>query len=176
MPLIRGEVDHVHEQVFTEFTYHAAYEPQRAIRTERWKYIRRFGSYPYTVLANCDDSAAKEVFVEAGWGDQLVEPEQLYDLVFDPHEERNLVDDPRAAEPLTQMRQRLERWMKETEDPLLEGPVTAPEGCEFNLPNQALSERPHDQGPSRPRRGAGEGYAGSHGRAIQVTQRHGATA
>ena len=150
MPLIRGEVDHVHEQVFTEFTYHAAYEPQRAIRTERWKYIRRFGSYPYTVLANCDDSAAKEVFVEAGWGDQLVEPEQLYDLVFDPHEERNLVDDPRAAEPLTQMRQRLERWMKETEDPLLEGTVTAPEGCEFNLPNQLSASDPTIKGPADP--------------------------
>ena len=150
MPLIRGEVDHLHDQVFTEFTYHAAYEPQRAVRTERWKYIRRFGSYPYTALANCDDSAAKEVFVEAGWGDQLVDPEQLYDLVFDPHEERNLVDDPRAAEPLTQMRQRLERWMKETEDPLLEGAVMAPEGCEFNLPNQLSASDPTITGPADP--------------------------
>ncbi len=123
LPLIRGEADRLRDQLFTEFTYHAAYEPQRAVRTDRWKYIRRFGSYPYTALANCDDSATKDVLVEAGWGEQLVEPEQLYDLVFDPHEERNLVDDPERADVLTDMRAKVDRWMKETSDPLLEGPV-----------------------------------------------------
>ena len=146
------------------------------MRTDRWKYIRRFGTYPYTALANCDDSATKDVLVEAGWGEQLVEPEQLYDLVFDPHEERNLVDDTERAEVLTDMRQRLDRWMKETSDPLLEGPVAAPPGTEFNLPVAGVGRRPDGEGPGRPRAGAGRGYAGSHGRAIQVTSRHGSFA
>ena len=150
LPLIRGDTDRLRDQLFTEFTYHAAYEPQRAVRTDRWKYIRRFGSYPYTALANCDDSATKEVLVEAGWGEQLVEPEQLYDLVFDPHEERNLVDDTGRAEVLTDLRQRLDRWMKETSDPLLDGPVGAPPGAEFNLPSQVSADDPTVKGPADP--------------------------
>ena len=47
---------------------------QRAMRTERWKYIRRFDDDQHPVLANCDDSASKELLVEAGWADQLVAP------------------------------------------------------------------------------------------------------
>ena len=35
-----------HDQIFAEVTFHAAYEPQRAVRTDRWKYIRRFDDYP----------------------------------------------------------------------------------------------------------------------------------
>ena len=37
-------------EIFSELTYHAAYEPQRAIRTERFKYVRRFDDYPYPLL------------------------------------------------------------------------------------------------------------------------------
>jgi N-sulfoglucosamine sulfohydrolase len=33
---------------------------------------------------------------------------------------------------LEDMRARLETWMRETEDPLLDGPVPAPEGAEVN--------------------------------------------
>ena len=42
MPLVRGEADEVNEAIYAGSTWHAAYEPQRAVRTERWKYIRRF--------------------------------------------------------------------------------------------------------------------------------------
>ena len=65
LPLVRGEVGAVHDEIFTEMTFHAAYEPQRAIRTDRWKYIRRFHDYQHPVLANCDDSATKDLLVEA---------------------------------------------------------------------------------------------------------------
>ena len=43
MPLVRGEADEIHDAIFAEGTYHAAYEPQRGIRTRRWKYVHRFG-------------------------------------------------------------------------------------------------------------------------------------
>ena len=88
LPLVRGEVDRLHDEVFTEMTFHAAYEPQRAVRTERWKYIRRFHDYEHPVLANCDDSATKDLLVAAGWGDQIVPEERLYDLLLDPNENR----------------------------------------------------------------------------------------
>ena len=142
MPLIRGEQESAHDAIFAEVTYHAAYEPQRCVRTERYKYIRRFGDYPHPVLSNCDDSATKEILVKNGWGDQIVAKEQLYDLIFDPSEMNNVAEDPRYASALEEMSSRLDRWMEETSDPLLHGPVEAPPGAEINLPEQGSSREP----------------------------------
>lgn len=132
MPLVRGDVDRLHEAIFAEVTFHAAYEPLRAVRTERWKYIRRFDDYRYPVLANCDESESKALLVEAGWGRRPVAREQLYDLVLDPAEGNNLAAEEECREPLEEMRGRLARWMRETEDPLLEGPVAPPPGAQVN--------------------------------------------
>jgi len=57
-----------------------------------------------------------------------VTEEELYDLVFDPTEHQNLAADPAYRTALDEMRQRLSRWMKATDDPLLRGPVPAPHG------------------------------------------------
>jgi arylsulfatase A-like enzyme len=141
-PLVRGEVKSLHEAIFSETTYHAAYQPHRAIRTDRWKYIRRFDEYPRPVLANCDDSDTKDLLVEAGWGDQEVPEEQLYDLVLDPQEGRNCAGDPGKAEVLAELRERLEAWMRETEDPLLDGPVAPPEGAIVNEQWQVSPDDP----------------------------------
>jgi N-sulfoglucosamine sulfohydrolase len=142
MPIVRGETDRVHDAVFAEITYHAAYEPQRSARTERWKYIRRFHDYPHPVLANCDDSASKDLWVEHGWGERLVPEEQLYDLLFDPDEGTNLAGDPSRDGVLIEMRERLQTWMRETKDPLLDGPVLPPEGAMINEPNQLSPDDP----------------------------------
>jgi N-sulfoglucosamine sulfohydrolase len=142
MPLVRGEVDRLHEEIFAEVTFHAAYEPQRAVRSERWKYIRRFDDYRYPVLANCDDSDSKDLLVAAGWGKREVPREQLYDLVLDPAEGENLAGRPEFAEPLAEMSGRLERWMRETDDPLLEGPVAPPPGALVNEPWQVSANEP----------------------------------
>ena len=112
----------IHEEIFTEVTFHAAYEPTRAVRTERWKYIRRFDDNQHPVLANCDDSASKEILVAAGWADQIVPTEQLYDLILDPNEMSNLAAEPAHAKVLEELRGRLREWMEETDDPLLDGP------------------------------------------------------
>ena len=132
MPLVRGEVERLHEEIFAEVTFHAAYEPQRAVRSERWKYIRRFDDYRFPVLANCDDSASKDLLVAAGWGEREVPRERLYDLVLDPAEGNDLAADPAFAEHLGRMHDRLERWMRETDDPLLAGPVAPPPGTLVN--------------------------------------------
>ena len=160
MPLVRGDVERLREAIFAEVTFHAAYEPQRAVRTERWKYIRRFDEYPGPVLANCDDSESKNLLVEAGWGEQKVARERLYDLTFDPQERDNRAADPACAGALAEMRERLDRWMRETEDPLLEGPVAPPAGRPGQRAVGCLARRPGDD-----RHGGLQGR--SHGRSIQ---------
>jgi hypothetical protein len=123
-------------------TYHAAYQPLRAARTERFKYIRRFDDYDRPVLANCDDSASKTALIEAGWGEQRIPEEQLYDLLFDPNELNDLSGDPRHQETLAGLRERLLEWMRATEDPLLGGPVPEPPGAWSNDPRQASPNDP----------------------------------
>lgn len=134
LPLLRKEKAEIREELFGEVTYHAAYEPQRAVRTRRWKYIRRFAPRPTPVLPNIDDSPSKSVLLAHGLRERPVEAEQLYDLLFDPGESCNCVGDPRAAVALAEMRRRLERYMHSTADPLLRGPVPAPEGAQVNDP------------------------------------------
>lgn len=134
MPLIRGEMESIHEEIFAEVNYHAAYEPQRAVRTQRWKYIRRYSDRQKPVLPNCDGGPTKDVWMQHGWQDQYVAPEQLYDLIFDPNETHNLVNDSVVAAVFDDMRHRLDRWMDETEDPLLRGPIPPDPGAQLNDP------------------------------------------
>jgi arylsulfatase A-like enzyme len=150
MPLVRGEVEELHEAIFAETTYHAAYQPHRAVRTERWKYIRRFDDYEHPVLANCDDSESKDLLIGAGWGEQIVPEEQLYDLTLDPQEGDNRASDRACAAALEEMRARLEAWMRETEDPLLDGPVPAPPGAQVNEQWQRSPEEPVRTGAEDP--------------------------
>lgn len=141
LPLMRGETE-VNDEVYGEVTYHAAYEPQRAVRTQRYNYIRRFGSRTQPVLPNCDDGPSKDLWLAAGWGQRQVCQEQLYDLTFDPQERRNLLDDAALANDpalklaLAEMRERLRHWMERTDDPLLRGePAPAPPGALANDPD-----------------------------------------
>jgi arylsulfatase A-like enzyme len=134
MPLIRGGAQEINEQIFGEVNYHAAYEPKRAVRTGRWKYIRHFDGRKHPNLPNCDDSPSKSLWLDHGWRDRTVDAEQLYDLVFDANETRNVASDPAARGALDDMRARLDRWMRATNDPLLAGPVKAPKGATANDP------------------------------------------
>ena len=44
-------------------------------------------------------------------------PEELYDLRTDPHQVRNIAADPAYAEQRRELRERVQRWMRETGDP-----------------------------------------------------------
>jgi N-sulfoglucosamine sulfohydrolase len=143
LPLVRREVNEVRDTLFAEATFHAAYEPQRAVRTNRWKYIRRFDGRDRPVLPNTDDSLSKDVLLRYGWAERKIDEEQLFDLAFDPNEAANLAYDPAHSEVLEDMRARLQGWMEETDDPLLEGPVVPPDGVELNDPDGiSPEERP----------------------------------
>ena len=136
LPVLRGETQEINEAIFAEVNYHASYEPKRALRTKRWKYIRHFGDYMHPVLPNCDDSPTKAYWVEHGWAEKTVPREALYDLIFDPNERNNLASDPSHKPNLAEMRHRLDVWMRLTKDPLLHGSVKAPRGARINPPDE----------------------------------------
>ena len=142
LPMLRGEVAEVREEIFAGSTWHAAYEPQRAIRTARHKYIRRWGDRTTPVLANTDDGPSKDLLIREGWAEREIAKEQLYDVVFDPNEANNLAREPACAPVLADLRERLQRWMRDTDDPLLAGHVDPPPGVEINLPDQLSASEP----------------------------------
>jgi arylsulfatase A-like enzyme len=127
LPLVRGERSEIHDELYGEVTHHAAYEPKRSIRTQRFKYIRRFlpaGTGP--VLPNCDNGPSKRFLLRHGWAEQAPPVESLYDLALDPNEARDLAGDAAYAEVKADLAARLEQWMERTGDPLLRGHVARP--------------------------------------------------
>jgi len=142
LPLVRRETPEVRDELFAELTYHAAYDPQRAIRTRRHKLIRHFGDRLEPVLPNVDDSPSKDMLVAAGWGRHRRPRLELYDLLMDPGEMRNLADSPLHADVRAELEARLEAWMRETDDPLLDGPIAAPAGATINDPNGRSAVEP----------------------------------
>ncbi len=137
LPWLRGERPAIREEVFAEVNVHAAVEPQRCVRTKRWKYIRRYSRYLKTVRPNCDDSEAKRLWLAEGWREHALAREELYDLMFDPNEQNNLVNAPRGAAALADLRARLDNWMRRTDDPLLApGGLTFPVGAILCPPDE----------------------------------------
>jgi arylsulfatase A-like enzyme len=112
-------------EVFLEKTYHADYDPIRAIRTGSHKYIRNFEPRPLLALPPDLEASA----TRRGMGDAHLAPrpqEELYDLVADPGETTNLVHDPGAVEIADDLRARLDAFMIATDDAVRHGPVPVP--------------------------------------------------
>lgn len=128
LPLLQGETDKLHEQIFGEVTFHAAYEPMRCIRTNRYKLIKFFDSDLRRRISNCDDSPARGLFLEEGWLERFLPAIRLHDLVLDPNEQDNLANNEGYAEIQADLELRLHEWMMETDDPILQGEVPRPAG------------------------------------------------
>jgi N-sulfoglucosamine sulfohydrolase len=148
LPLVAGGAAQIHDEIFSEVTYHAAYEPMRCVRTQRYKYIRRYDDRGHPILPNCDDSVSKDVLLARGWRDRAPAMEQLYDLTFDPNETHNVAADPSKSEVLADMRGRLRAWMERTNDPLLGGAVPAPPGAKVNDPDGLSPKEPPRERPA----------------------------
>ncbi|GAA1488706.1 sulfatase family protein [Brachybacterium sacelli] len=129
LPLMGGSEETLHDAVHAELTYHVDYQPQRCVRTDRYKYIRSFRELDHRILEHTDAGASKQYLTARGWGDQEQEAEMLFDVLLDPHEAHNLLADPGHSDTVTDMRARMDSWMRETDDPLLRGPVPAPPGA-----------------------------------------------
>lgn len=132
LPLLRKEVDRVREEIFAEVTYHAAYEPMRCIRTDRYKLIRFFDDHDQYVPANIDDSVTKKFLVQNDFLLQRRPKEILLDLYLDPAERVNLLYETASFEIYRELSNRLEHWMFMTCDPILDGRVPKPLGAVIN--------------------------------------------
>ena len=119
--LLKGDEVQVREELCAEITYHCNYEQQRMVRTPRYLYIRRYTGWNGTYCADCDEGASKTLWMENGWQSRTIDREQLYDLLFDPQEADNVVQNIEYQTILQEMRERLARWQKDTEDYLYTG-------------------------------------------------------
>lgn len=124
------------DEVFSEVNFHGGYEPKRAIRTQRYKYIRNYETEKFhPALCNIDPSPSKSWVLDQKLLPAPVAEEELYDLWQDPNESNNRATDPALADTLHELRGRLERWMKKSADPLLAGPIVPPEGARVTSPD-----------------------------------------
>lgn len=129
LPLLAGQAGPWRDALFAEQTFHAAYDPMRSIRTERFRYIRGFEPRPVMFAPNTDNSPSKTLLMGRNLHRQPRPDEMLFDVQADPAEQKNLAGDPAFAAVLAELRSRLSAWMELTADPLLTGPVPAPPGA-----------------------------------------------
>lgn len=129
--LARGCSGKGNDQVFGELTWHDRYYPMRAIRTDRWKYIRHFHKLPPVYLPVDIYVSSSGQQTRAQYALQSPVEEELYDLQADPLEQENLTGIPRYGEIARELRTRLLAWMEQTEDPLLQGDVPGQEAPEW---------------------------------------------
>lgn len=115
LPLIDGSAERTRDHVFGEQGWHCRdYDPQRSVRTQRYKYIRRKDVEHLRIV---DPGPTNDWLAELGYRDRPRERELLYDLYFDPVEMHNLAGDPDAAQVLAELRGRVDAWMEQTDDP-----------------------------------------------------------
>lgn len=141
-PLLTGDdADYEsRDRVFAEMNWHVRYNPMRAVRTKRYKYIRNFGISPLVFLPKdiMRGEAGQEFLREYYLETRPVE--ELYDLQKDPDEQHNLASnrtpfetsaaasppDPDYEDALETLRETIYERMVASDDPLLNGPVSHP--------------------------------------------------
>ena len=147
LPLFRDPDAEIRNEIFAEVNYHAAYEPLRCIRTNRYKLIRFYDYHNSHIPANIDGSFPKELLLQTEWLSMPRDREMLFDLWMDPIERVNLVKEQAYKEIYNELSQKLWDWMKRTRDPLLKYRyrVPAPENARINVlsstsPNSQIFE------------------------------------
>jgi len=129
LPIIDQENAPGWDEVYQSHTFHeiTMYYPMRAVRTRQYKYINNLFpelEYPF----------ATDLFISKTWQgildrksefmgkrkvrDYLLRPaEELYDIIKDPVEAKNLANDPAFHDVLEKMRKKLRLMRDKTNDP-----------------------------------------------------------
>ncbi|MBD1320503.1 sulfatase [Gordonia hankookensis] len=103
-------------EVFTEKTYHDAFDPIRAVRTKEFSYIENYAERPGLLLPLdiADSPSARSL--DHAVIDAPRPRNELYDLTSDPDERNNLADDPAHADVRKRLADKLTEWRTRTED------------------------------------------------------------
>lgn len=126
LPLLRGEVEQVHETLYGEMTYHDYCDPRRSLRTTTHKLIVNFTAAPF-FMDPSQQWRPNTITVHPARPEHAYhEPVELYDLRADPLEQRNLAYEAEHADLCRDLLRQLYNWMTETDDPLLHGIPTPP--------------------------------------------------
>ena len=132
MPILEGKKEDVNEEIYSEITFHAAYEPARCIRNKKFKLIKYFDEHNKYVLSNIDGSISKKYFLSIGIDQKERDINMLFDLEFDPCEKNNLYKDAKYEKEKNSLEDKLKEWMIKTNDPLISGEVKVPKGTKIN--------------------------------------------
>jgi N-sulfoglucosamine sulfohydrolase len=124
-PRLQGQPYTPNAEIYAEKTFHTAYEPMRAIRTAQHKLIVNLDQdISINVPGDIQHSPLYPPML-----DQITQHRphiELYDLHADTHEQHNLAGQPEYVDIERDLKQRLLRWMEDTGDPILQGPVPSP--------------------------------------------------
>ncbi|OUW15847.1 MAG: hypothetical protein CBD18_08060 [Opitutales bacterium TMED158] len=132
--LFKGATDRHRDYVFStnSSAAHHTY-PLRSVCSERYRYIRNvFPELNFTVQTDHNPKAQShnlwQSWVERSATDPQVAQkvrsyhqrpaEELYDLQADPHEQRNLVEDPERVQTLRKLRAITDNWIRQSGDTL----------------------------------------------------------
>ncbi|MFX1516676.1 MAG: sulfatase [Promethearchaeota archaeon] len=127
--LLKGKEYNEREHIFTELTYHDCYNAMRAIRTNKWKFIKNFEILltRFEIPIGFVATESTELYIERNPDFHSPrEVEELYNLDKDPTEMENLAGDPKYLHIKETLKQTLMQWLEETKDPILSGKVAAP--------------------------------------------------
>lgn len=129
LPVLKNAEASVREHAYSEHNWHDYQACERSVRDQRYRYIRNWRpELPGTPPA---DAVRSPTYVEmlkleqtgeltAAQRNPLVQPrpaEELYDLQSDPHELRNLIDQPAHQATVQRLRAALTAWQAEIDDP-----------------------------------------------------------
>jgi len=131
-PLFKQQVVRWREYLYTEYHLHSAhnYFPQRTVRDARYKLIQNLQpdqinpGYSFTInrffQGLPDVIRAASPKVQTAYRLMEKPPEyELYDLKSDPWEFENLATNAEHRPTLQKLREKLDQWRKQTNDPLL---------------------------------------------------------
>lgn len=133
LPILEQSRPNGWDRVYASHGFHEIqqYYPMRALRTRQYKYITNLAApLPFPVAGDIASSTswhAIQAKPSLGLGARSLDAflhrpdEELYDLSKDPHELRNVANDPAYREVMQRMREDMKKFQAETHDPWLPG-------------------------------------------------------